>query len=115
MRKDGKLDYLEMHTGGAALTDVKTFYANAFGWAFTDYGPSYAAYDEGLEGGFDASPDSTSETDAVRSAMLFLTTRASRPSISRLSNVIGRPVELAPDNVASRRLPTRLARSISFE
>lgn len=57
MRKDGKLDYLEMRTGGAALPDVKAFYAKAFGWSFTDYGPAYAAYNEGLEGGFDASPE----------------------------------------------------------
>jgi uncharacterized protein len=54
MRKDGKLDYLEMTIGGAALGDIKSFYARAFGWTFTDYGPAYAAYDEGLEGGFDA-------------------------------------------------------------
>lgn len=58
MRKDGKLDYMEMRTRGAALTDVKAFYATAFGWAFTDYGPGYAAYNEGLEGGIDASSES---------------------------------------------------------
>ena len=28
--------------------------AAAFGWAFTDYGPTYAAFDEGLDGGFQA-------------------------------------------------------------
>jgi uncharacterized protein len=58
MRKDGKLDYLEMAAGGKPLAEVKSFYANAFGWSFTDYGPAYAAYDEGLEGGFDASEES---------------------------------------------------------
>ena len=30
------------------------FYEAAFGWSFTDYGPSYAAFDEGLDGGFNA-------------------------------------------------------------
>ena len=50
MREDGKLDYLEMP--GGDLPAVKTFYAKAFGWHFTDYGPDYAAFDEGLEGGF---------------------------------------------------------------
>jgi uncharacterized protein len=60
MRKDGKLDYLEMRTGGAALGDVKSFYAKAFGWTYVDYGPAYAAYDEGLEGGFDASEEDAS-------------------------------------------------------
>lgn len=52
MRQDGKIDYVEMP--GGDLPAVKSFYADAFGWAFTDYGPQYAAYAEGLDGGFDA-------------------------------------------------------------
>ena len=52
MRKTGKLDYLEMPATGGTLDSVKAFYAAAFAWSFTDYGPSYAAFDEGLEGGF---------------------------------------------------------------
>jgi predicted enzyme related to lactoylglutathione lyase len=50
MRQDGKLDYLEM--AGGDLPALKAFYAAVFGWRFVDYGPDYAAYDEGLEGGF---------------------------------------------------------------
>src|SRR5579864_3165024 len=50
MRQDGKLDYLEMP--GGDLPALKAFYAAAFGWRFVDYGPDYAAFDEGLEGGF---------------------------------------------------------------
>jgi predicted enzyme related to lactoylglutathione lyase len=56
MRQDGKIDYVEMP--GGDLRAVKAFYTSAFGWGFTDYGPSYAAYDQGLEGGFDAGADS---------------------------------------------------------
>lgn len=52
MREDGKLDYLELP--GGALPATKSFYADAFGWQFIDYGPSYAAFNEGLDGGFDA-------------------------------------------------------------
>jgi predicted enzyme related to lactoylglutathione lyase len=52
MRENGKLDYLEM--AGGDLPALKGFYAAAFGWRFVDYGPGYAAYDEGLEGGFHA-------------------------------------------------------------
>ncbi len=52
MREDGKVDYVEMFGGG--LPEIKAFYAKAFGWTFTDYGPGYAAFDEGLDGGFDA-------------------------------------------------------------
>lgn len=50
MREDGKLDYLEMP--GGDLPALKTFYSQAFGWTFTDYGPQYAAFSEGLDGGF---------------------------------------------------------------
>ncbi|MDI1326028.1 MAG: VOC family protein [Brevundimonas sp.] len=52
MREDGKLDYLELP--GGALGEVKAFYGAAFGWTFQNYGPSYAAFDQGLDGGFDA-------------------------------------------------------------
>ena len=31
---------------------AQKFYEQAFGWAFTDYGPAYSAFDEGLDGGF---------------------------------------------------------------
>jgi uncharacterized protein len=56
MRVTGKLDYLELPAGGGTLDQVKNFYSAAFSWTFTDYGPTYSAFDEGLEGGFDATP-----------------------------------------------------------
>ena len=40
MRRTGKLDYLEMPATGGTLDTVKAFYAAAFGWSFTDYGPA---------------------------------------------------------------------------
>jgi predicted enzyme related to lactoylglutathione lyase len=52
MRQDGKIDYVEMP--GSDLAEVKRFYGDAFGWRFIDYGPEYAAFDEGLDGGFRA-------------------------------------------------------------
>jgi predicted enzyme related to lactoylglutathione lyase len=59
MRSDYKLDYVEMQAGNGMLDSVKSFYSAAFGWTFTDYGPAYAAFSEGLDGGFDASSDQT--------------------------------------------------------
>ena len=50
MRDDGKLDYLELPA--TDMTAHKAFYAAAFGWVFQDYGPDYAAFGEGLDGGF---------------------------------------------------------------
>jgi len=54
MKSTGKLDYLELPATGGTLDTVKSFYASAFGWSFTDYGPTYAAFNEGLDGGFQA-------------------------------------------------------------
>ena len=51
MRETGKIDYVEM-PGGPALPAVKAFFTEAFGWSFVDYGPDYAAFTEGLDGGF---------------------------------------------------------------
>ena len=51
MRQTGKLDYLEMPASGGTLDSVKAFYSAAFSWSFTDYGPTYSAFDEGLEAG----------------------------------------------------------------
>ena len=52
MREDGKIDYVELP--GGDLPGTKAFYAQAFSWRFTDYGPDYAAFEEGLDGGFHA-------------------------------------------------------------
>lgn len=54
MRENSKLDYLELPATGGTLDGVKAFYSAAFGWSFTDYGPTYAAFGEGLDGGFQA-------------------------------------------------------------
>ena len=54
MKQTGTLDYLEMPATGGTLDSVKAFYSAAFGWTFTDYGPTYSAFEEGLDGGFDA-------------------------------------------------------------
>ena len=52
MRSDGKLDYIEMSATGGTLDRVKAFYSAAFGWSFTDYGPTDSAFAEGIDGGF---------------------------------------------------------------
>lgn len=63
MGEDGRIDYVELP--GGDLIATKRFYEQAFGWAFTDYGPSYAAFDEGLDGGFNADAADQSRTPLV--------------------------------------------------
>ena len=51
-----RLDYVEFATPNVAA--AKKFYAAAFGWSFTDYGPDYTSFTDGrLNGGFYSAPD----------------------------------------------------------
>ena len=48
---DQRIDYVEFPATDIART--KTFYQNAFGWKFEDYGPDYTSFQDGrLAGGF---------------------------------------------------------------
>ncbi|HPA39005.1 MAG TPA: VOC family protein [Phenylobacterium sp.] len=54
---DSKISYVELP--GTDLAATKDFYTSAFGWRFTDYGPTYCAFGDaeaGIDGGFDADP-----------------------------------------------------------
>ena len=54
--KDNHINYIEFKAKD--LESVKRFYSEAFGWTFTDYGPTYTAFSEsGIEGGFEQSDD----------------------------------------------------------
>ena len=69
MREDGRIDYVEMP--GGDLPATKSFYSQAFGWGWVDYGPSYAAFEKaGLDGGFQADPG---ERPASPLVVLFAT------------------------------------------
>jgi predicted enzyme related to lactoylglutathione lyase len=49
--RDNRIDYIEMNV--VDITRSKTFYGQAFGWTFKDYGPTYCEFADGrLTGGF---------------------------------------------------------------
>ena len=51
---DNQINYIELKAKD--LKKIKTFYTTAFGWTFTDYGPTYTSFSEsGIEGGFEKS------------------------------------------------------------
>ena len=53
-----RLDYIEFATRDVAA--AKKFYATAFGWQFTDYGPDYTSFSDGrLAGGFFSAADAS--------------------------------------------------------
>ena len=51
MKNTGKINYIELPCTN--LKASKTFFTDAFGWSFVDYGPKYSAIEgAGLDGGF---------------------------------------------------------------
>lgn len=54
--KNDHINYIEFKAKD--LEEMKIFYTKAFGWTFTDYGPTYTAFsNSGLQGGFERSED----------------------------------------------------------
>jgi predicted enzyme related to lactoylglutathione lyase len=52
---DHRIDYIEVPVTNVAA--AKKFYADAFGWTFTDYGPDYTSFMDGrLAGGLTKVP-----------------------------------------------------------
>lgn len=63
---DNHINYIELRAKD--LEKIKVFYAKAFGWMFTDYGPTYTAFsNSGLEGGFEKT-----EAEIVNGALVVL-------------------------------------------
>ena len=66
---DQKIDYIEFPA--ADMDAVEAFYAQAFGWEFTEYGPEYRAFhDDKLDGGFYKS-DLVSRSDKGASLVIL--------------------------------------------
>lgn len=64
--KNNRIDYVEF--AAADLAAVKTFYGDAFGWEFQDWGPEYVSFSgAGVEGGFNAV-----ETPVVGTTLVIL-------------------------------------------
>jgi predicted enzyme related to lactoylglutathione lyase len=62
---DNQIDYIELPS--TELGATKRFYAGAFGWKFTDYGPEYASFEDGrMSGGF------TTQTPAPSRGLLLV-------------------------------------------
>ena len=51
MSNDKRIDYIEVNVSD--VPRAKAFFNAVFGWEFTDYGPDYAAFNDGrMSGGF---------------------------------------------------------------
>jgi predicted enzyme related to lactoylglutathione lyase len=92
MREDGKIDYVELP--GADLPATKAFYRGAFGWTFIDYGPTYAAFSEGLDGGFQA--DATEQAGKPIVVLYAQDLKAMLAKVRAGGGVVVRPIYSFP-------------------
>ena len=59
---ENKIDYIEIPARDVAAS--KKFFADLFGWEFTDYGPDYTSFSDGrMFGGFSKADTVASEAD----------------------------------------------------
>lgn len=62
--KNTPINYIEFKSTDLSIT--KQFYQSAFGWTFTDYGPTYVAFENsGTAGGFELTSDNISNSVLV--------------------------------------------------
>lgn len=88
-----RLNYLELPT--ADVGRAKAFYATAFGWTFTDFGPSYAATTSGdTDVGFQGDPDE--RTVAALPVIEVADLEAALAAVERAGGTVTRPTFVFP-------------------
>jgi predicted enzyme related to lactoylglutathione lyase len=70
MPVDQKVDYIEFPC--ADFDAAQSFYEEAFGWSFTDYGPEYRSFTDGkIDGGFRRADISASTENGAPLVILY--------------------------------------------
>jgi uncharacterized protein len=83
-----KIDYIEFPSSDGAST--RRFFADAFGWRFTNYGPTYDAIENaGIEAGIQAAPSEAST--APLAIVRTLDLEAAERAVTAAGGVITRP------------------------
>ena len=88
-----RMTYLELPVADTAA--AKRFYAAAFGWAFTDYGPTYAASTTGdTDIGFQADP--AAKTAAALPVIEVTDLEATLAAVEQAGGAITSPIFAFP-------------------
>ena len=92
MPTDQKINYLELPARD--LDAVEVFYAAAFQWAFTAYGPDYRAFTDGvMDGGFyRADAESITAHGAALIVLYADDLEATQATVERCGGTILKPV-----------------------
>ncbi len=86
MPGDGQIDYIELP--GPDLPATKRFYAEVFGWVFTEYGPEYVGFKDRRESGREAG-GFNSERKVMRGGPLVVLYAADLPAMARKVKTAG--------------------------
>lgn len=88
---DKQINYIELPLNDVAAT--KAFYAGAFGWAFTDWGPDYLSFDgAGIDGGFNGEA-SASKAGVGTLVVLYATDLAETlKAVEKAGGTISKPI-----------------------
>ena len=92
MKEHEKINYVELPA--VNIHETKTFFMQAFGWSFEDFGPEYTAFsNQGLDGGFFKS-DQKSLTDNGAALIIFYSQNleATLAKIEKAGGVIVKPI-----------------------
>jgi len=90
MSKHEKINYLELPAKD--IEAVKKFFINVFGWSFTDYGPDYTAFSDGvLDGGFYKS-ELNSSTEKGSALIIFYSSELEKTQ-SKIENDGGKIIK----------------------
>ncbi|TVZ37571.1 hypothetical protein P886_1912 [Alteromonadaceae bacterium 2753L.S.0a.02] len=92
MKQTGKINYLEMPARDIGAT--KSFYGEAFGWQFVDYGPDYVAIENaGIDGGFFTSDKiATTSGGSVLVVLYSAELEATQHKVEAAGGEITRPI-----------------------
>lgn len=91
MKVTGKINYVELPA--ANLEATKQFFSDAFNWAFTDYGPDYTAFSEGLDGGFYRAPlRSDAESGAALVVLYSSDLEATEAKVAECGGKLVKPI-----------------------
>ncbi|MDX2039259.1 MAG: VOC family protein [Isosphaeraceae bacterium] len=92
MKEHAKLNYVEFPCSD--LDRTKSFFEQAFGWSFVDYGPEYTSFsDQGLDGGFFKS-DQCASTKTGSALLVFYSARLEETlsKVQSAGGVVVRPI-----------------------
>lgn len=85
------INYVELPVLDMAA--AKAFYTEAFGWAYEDYGPTYAAFtNAGIDGGFDGSKEKAPSRNGALVVLFEKDLEACQARVETAGGVIVKPI-----------------------